>query len=97
MDLILMAQLLLSGAIAGAIWGIVGYIRNKEEDDLFESFDLDIIAPTIIGSAFIGAYAYASGLTLDVASASVYGVVLTQIARKIWNVFLIELEKKTKR
>lgn len=88
-----MIEGLIGGAIAGAAYGIVGYVRNKEVDD---EFDWNYFIPSVAGAALVGAYAQYSGLAIDVVSASAIGVVVTQAARKLWNVAIQYYERKVK-
>jgi len=69
-------------AIAGAGYGLVGYFKNKKQENLFEGFDINTFIPTIVGSAVIGGGAAYSGVTYDVMSASMFGVVVYQFLRK---------------
>jgi hypothetical protein len=86
-----MIEGLIGGAIAGIGYGIVGYVKNKED---FEDFDWKQFGSTVLGSAFIGAYAFYVGAGIDVVSAGAIGVVVTQAAKKIVGIIVEELEKR---
>jgi fluoride ion exporter CrcB/FEX len=73
-------EILIAGAVAGAAYGIVGYVKNRPDED----FDWNSFGITVFGSAVIGTYAYYSGLAIDPVASSAIGVVITQAARKLW-------------
>ena len=77
------------GAIAGAAYGIVGFVRNNE--DGLEPFDWNAFIPTVIGSAAIGGYAFYSGGALDLVASSAIGVVITQAAKKLYDYARLKL------
>jgi len=80
---------ILGGAIAGAAYGIVGYVRNNE--DGLEQFDWNSFVPTVLGSAAIGGYAFYSGGAIDIVSSSAIGVVITQAVKKLYDLARLKL------
>jgi hypothetical protein len=83
---------LIGGLIAGAAYGIIGYVKAKDNDSEI-TFDWNDFGITVVGSAIIGGYSVYSGLGIDVVSASAIGVVVTQAVRKLWTISLAYLDK----
>lgn len=81
MDVLIEDVLLSAGA--GAVFGIVGYFKNRKQESYFDGFDVKSFATTVACSAIIGAGAKYSGVTPDAFSASAVGVVVTQFIRKL--------------
>jgi hypothetical protein len=86
-----MIEGLIGGAVAGVSYGIIGYVKSKED---FEDFDWVQFGSTVLGSAVIGAYAFYVSGSIDVVSASAVGVVVTQFSKKIVGIIVEELNKR---
>lgn len=78
-----MIEGIIAGAVAGAGYGIISFVKNRKEDD-WEEFDWNLFIPSVVGSAVIGGYAYYAGGAIDVVASSAIGVVVTQAVRKLW-------------
>ena len=74
-------EAILAGMVGGLAYGIVGYVRNKSEED----FDWQKFGVSVIASGIIGGYAGWAGLAVDVVSASAIGVVVTQTVAKLFS------------
>ncbi len=85
------------GGLAGAVYGFVGYFKNKNTDDMFKGFEWENFGITVVGSGLVGAGAGYSGLAYDVYSASVYGVVITQFVRAAFAGAKAYFDKKGKK
>lgn len=72
----------LMGGLAGAVYGAVGYFKNKTADDTFDGFEWENFGITVVGSGLLGAGAGYTGLAYDAFSASVYGAFLMIVVRK---------------
>ena len=88
----MVVESIIGGLIAGAAYGIVGYVKAKGDDSDI-NFDWNDFGITVVGSALIGGYAFYSGGAIDVVSASAVGVVVTQAVRKLWTISLAYLDK----
>jgi len=82
------------GGVAGFVYGVVGYFKNRSADNMFKEFDISKFGSTVLGSAIIGAGAAYSGMAYDVFAASAMGVVITQFAKSLFNGLKVYLAKK---
>ena len=86
MDMQLIGASILSGAIGGILYGVVGYAKNKK--DITNEFDITSLATTVLGSAVIGAASAYMGLPYDAVANGAFGVFFTQITKKIISILL---------
>ena len=83
-----MEELLISigtAALAGGIYGLVGYFKNKKQDDLFEGFDSKMFFVSVAGAAIIGGIASYQGVTPDAISSGLIGPFIFQFLRKVYD------------
>ena len=71
-------------AAAGAVYAIVGYFKNKKQNEYFTDFKLTSFFGTVVLSAAIGACAKYTGMAPDAFASSAYGVVLAQFVKKLF-------------
>ena len=72
-----------AGALAGAIFGLTGYFKNKKQEDMFEGFDTQKFAISVGGATVCGAIASYTGIAFDEVSAGAYGVIVYQLVSNI--------------
>jgi len=70
-------------ALAGAIYGVVGYFKNKKQEDYFKGFNAVDFAVSVLGSAVIGGIASYMGLSPTEVAAGPIGVFVYQFVRKL--------------
>jgi len=75
-------------AVAGALYGIVAYFKNKKQEDFFKGFDKVSFFTGVAGSAVIGGIAAYTGTTPDVISSSTLGPFVFQFVRKVIKSFI---------
>ena len=76
------------GALGGIVYGLVGYFKEKQRGKEFEGFKWESFLSTVLVAAIIGAAASYTGLTPDALSTSAFGVVVTQLVKKLVNMAL---------
>ena len=69
-------------ALAGGVYGLIGYFKNKKQEEAFEGFDTNSFLVNVVGSAIIGGVAAYQGLTPDAVTASALGAFIFQLVRK---------------
>ncbi len=89
-----MIEGIIGGLIAGAAYGIVGFVKNKGEYGSFEDFNWRAFGSTVLGSAIIGGIASYSGQGIDIVAASAIGVVTMQFVKKVFSVVMRFFEDK---
>lgn len=75
-------ETIIYSAIAGGIFAVCGYFKNKKQKDYFVGFDFKAFLVTVIGSAAIGGASAYTGLAPDALTSSAFGVALYQFLRK---------------
>jgi hypothetical protein len=73
-----------AGALAGAVYGLTGYFKNKKQEDMFEGFNSQQFSISVVGSAVCGAMASYTGASFDAVSAGAFGVVIYQVISNIF-------------
>ena len=76
------------GALAGAVYGFVGYFKNKKKAEIeseLVKFEWKTLLTTVAGAAIIGGYATYAGLPFDVASNGAIGLLVTQFIKQAKN------------
>ncbi len=86
MDLEILGTALAGGAVAGALYGVTGYLKAKGEDDDFSDFVFDwkTFSTTVAGSAIVGALSVYYNIPYDIYTTSAAGVAVTQLVKKFF-------------
>jgi len=80
-----MQDVLVSVALAGtagATYGLIGYFKNKKQEEAFVGFDKTEFLTSVLGSAVIGGIASFMGLSPDVVTDMAIGPFVFQAIRK---------------
>ena len=72
-------------ALAGGIYGVVSFFKNKRQSDYTKNFSTTNFVISVVGAAVIGGIASYSGVAPDVISASAMGPLVYQALRKALN------------
>jgi len=72
-----------SAALAGGLFGLVGYFKNKKQEEAFEGFDAKAFFVSVVGSAVVGGIASYMGVAPDVVSSGAIGIAVFQGLRKL--------------
>lgn len=88
-----MVMSIISGALAGLIYGGMGYFRNRNTADMFDGFKWKSFGSTVVGSAVFGAFAAYSGLAYDEIAASAMGLAFTQFLKSLISYLEVKLLK----
>jgi len=71
-------------ALAGAIYGICAYFKNKNQKDYLKEFSYTTFVVSVLGSAIIGSMAAYSGVTPDIMATSATGALVFQALNKVF-------------
>lgn len=75
-----------TAALAGAVYGFVGYFKNKKQEDIFVEFDLKAFLTGVVGAAAMGGFAVVGGVTPEM---TVFvGPIVFQTLRKAFKALL---------
>ena len=81
-ELIVLAEPIAVAALAGGVYALTGYFKNKKQDNLFEGFDLKSFIVTVAGGVIIGGIASYMGVLPDAISSGLIGPFVYQFLRK---------------